>query len=80
MEHTRSILFLLVASLSLSIPTHAGPPRIEAENLPWIYPDASYSGERTPDRDELEAMHHDAHRQCFIANSVRSDVITEIVN
>ena len=45
-----------------------------------LRPDAGYSGERLPDRAEVESMHHEAHRLCFIANSVRSDVVTEIVN
>ena len=45
-----------------------------------LRPDARYSGEQLPDRAELDAMHHEAHAQCFIANSVRSEVVTEIVN
>lgn len=31
-----------------------------------------------PDRALLEALHHDAHERCFIANSVRGEVVTEI--
>jgi len=31
-----------------------------------------------PDRAVLERLHHGAHERCFIANSVRTEVITEI--
>lgn len=31
-----------------------------------------------PERERLEALHHGAHERCFIANSVRSEVVTEI--
>jgi len=30
-------------------------------------------------RAEIEAMHHEAHERCFIANSVRTDVRCEPV-
>lgn len=45
-----------------------------------LRPQASYSGERIPDREKIERMHHLAHEQCFIANSVKTDVTTEIVS
>ncbi len=41
---------------------------------------ASYSGERIPSRAELEELHHKAHEVCFIANSVKCDIITEIIS
>ncbi len=31
-----------------------------------------------PSRGELEKAHHQSHEQCFIANSVKTEVITEI--
>jgi len=34
--------------------------------------------ENPPDRATLEQMHHMAHEQCFIANSVKTDVKVEI--
>ncbi|WP_404342101.1 OsmC family protein [Pseudoalteromonas mariniglutinosa] len=37
------------------------------------------SGDRQPTIVQLEKMHHQAHEQCFIANSVQAEVITEIV-
>ncbi len=33
-----------------------------------------YSGGKAPTREEEEKLHHEAHEQCFIANSVRTDV------
>ena len=44
-----------------------------------LRPRASYSGERIPDREIIETMHHRAHEMCFIANSVKTDVSTEIL-
>ena len=43
-----------------------------------LRPRASYGGE-TPDPEQVRKLHHRAHDLCFIANSVRSEVITEIV-
>lgn len=31
-------------------------------------------GERKPSAEELEKLHHEAHEQCFIANSIRTEV------
>lgn len=45
-----------------------------------LRPRATYSGERIPDHNEIEKMHHRAHEMCFIANSVITDVSTEIVS
>ena len=45
-----------------------------------LRPNASYSGEKVPTRAQLEKIHHRAHAMCFIANSVRSEVITELVS
>jgi organic hydroperoxide reductase OsmC/OhrA len=32
---------------------------------------------RQPSRDELDALHHEAHDRCFIANSLRSEIVVE---
>ena len=45
-----------------------------------LRPKANYSGDRIPDRSKIEKMHHRAHELCFIANSVKSEVITKIVS
>jgi organic hydroperoxide reductase OsmC/OhrA len=44
-----------------------------------LRPHARYSGERIPDRQKVEKMHRRAHELCYIANSVRTEIITEIV-
>jgi organic hydroperoxide reductase OsmC/OhrA len=43
-----------------------------------LRPRIRFSGSQQPDRAQLEKMHHQAHAQCFIANSVKTEVITEI--
>ena len=45
-----------------------------------LRPNATYSGDRIPDRQKIEKMHHRAHEQCYIANSVKTEVSTEIVS
>ncbi len=45
-----------------------------------LRPCASYSGERIPQRAKIEGMHHRAHELCFIANSVKTEVVIEIVS
>lgn len=47
--------------------------------VPWISsvtlnPKISYCGEKVPNAEEEDRLHHDAHEQCFIANSVKTDV------
>lgn len=42
----------------------------------YLHPNAIFSSrDDTPSPDELERMHALAHRQCFIANSVRCEII-----
>jgi organic hydroperoxide reductase OsmC/OhrA len=42
-----------------------------------LRPDVVFSGEVQPSPDEILAMHHEAHEECFIANSVRTEVVVE---
>lgn len=42
-----------------------------------LRPEVQCSGKRLPTREELERMHHEAHEECFIANSVRTLVRCE---
>jgi organic hydroperoxide reductase OsmC/OhrA len=44
-----------------------------------LRPAVSFSGERRPTEDEFDTMHHLAHEECFIANSVRTEVRCEPV-
>lgn len=39
-----------------------------------LSPRIEFSGGRKPDAGALEQMHHEAHDNCFIANSVLTDV------
>lgn len=45
-----------------------------------LRPEVKFGGERQPTREELDALHHEAHEQCFIANSVRTEVRCEPVD
>jgi organic hydroperoxide reductase OsmC/OhrA len=42
-----------------------------------LKPEVRFSGTKQPSAAELEALHHEAHRECFIANSVKTDVRCE---
>lgn len=45
-----------------------------------LRPRAEYGNGTTPDAEALERLHHRAHELCFIANSVRTKIVTEIVS
>lgn len=38
-----------------------------------LRPAIAFAG-RVPDADVLEALHHDAHARCYVANSLRGDI------
>jgi organic hydroperoxide reductase OsmC/OhrA len=44
-----------------------------------LKPEVHFSGERLPTREQLDQMHHEAHEECFIANSVKTQVQCEPV-
>lgn len=44
-----------------------------------LRPEVHFSGNRKPTRDEVEQMHHKAHEECFIANSVKTHVRCQAV-
>jgi organic hydroperoxide reductase OsmC/OhrA len=46
---------------------------------PWVslvtlHPTIVYGGERRPTAADEEQLHHEAHEQCFIANSVKTEI------
>ena len=43
-----------------------------------LRPEITFVGDKQPTREQIEKMHHQAHQQCFIANSVKTEVVTEI--
>ncbi len=42
-----------------------------------LRPAVTFSSEHQPTRDELDQLHHKAHEECYIANSVRTQVLCE---
>ena len=51
-----------------------------AEGGEWISrvtlaPEITYAGDRSPAPDELARLHHAAHRDCYIANSVKTEIV-----
>ena len=42
-----------------------------------LRPKVEFIGAKIPTRDDINALHHRAHDECFIANSVTSDVRCE---
>lgn len=38
-------------------------------------PEIAFAGERRPSREEIAALHRRAHEECYIANSIRGEVI-----
>lgn len=47
--------------------------------IPLPMSDAS-AGARLPTKEQINEMHHEAHEECFIANSVKTDVRCEPVH
>jgi organic hydroperoxide reductase OsmC/OhrA len=52
----------------------------KAMTLITLRPAIVFEGERQPSRAEIDAIHHDAHQQCYIANSIKADVVIEGVS
>ena len=42
-----------------------------------LRPRIAWSGDKIPDEGAVEAMHHKAHASCYIANSIRSEIVIE---
>ena len=42
-----------------------------------LRPQVTFAGDKTPSADELSALHHSAHEECFIATSLKSDIIIQ---
>ncbi|MGA3006851.1 MAG: OsmC family peroxiredoxin, partial [Opitutaceae bacterium] len=52
------------------------------KGIPWVssitlYPKIIYSGEKQPSPADEVQLHHLAHGQCFIANSIKTEVTVE---
>jgi organic hydroperoxide reductase OsmC/OhrA len=44
-----------------------------------LRPQVTFSGENIPTHEQIDHMHHRAHDECFIANSVKTEVRCEPV-
>jgi organic hydroperoxide reductase OsmC/OhrA len=44
-----------------------------------LRPEVAFSGDNLPTREQIAHLHHRAHEECFIANSVKTDVRCEPV-
>jgi len=49
------------------------------KGVPWVSsvtlrPAIAYGGQRLPEQKDIDRLHHLAHEQCFIANSVRTEI------
>lgn len=42
-----------------------------------LRPEVNFGGENLPDENDIHAIHHSAHEQCFIANSVKTSIKIE---
>jgi len=47
--------------------------------VPWVsqvtlHPRITWSGEKVPSSSDLDRLHHRAHEECYIANSVKTEV------
>jgi organic hydroperoxide reductase OsmC/OhrA len=49
------------------------------KGVPWVslvtlHPRMVWSGETKPTDEHIDALHHEAHEQCFIAASIKTEV------
>lgn len=63
--------------------TANGVMQADANGIVWmsqviLNPKVIFSDTTPVNREQLEKIHHLAHQQCFIANSVKTQVITKI--
>lgn len=42
-----------------------------------LRPLIAFGGERRPTAEEIAQIHHESHDQCYIANSIKSEVVVE---
>jgi organic hydroperoxide reductase OsmC/OhrA len=51
-----------------------------ANGIPWVskvtlHPELVWAGDKWPTTSELAELHHHAHEQCFISNSIKTEVV-----
>ncbi|MCC7083783.1 MAG: OsmC family protein [Pirellulales bacterium] len=52
------------------------------KGIPWVSaarlrPEIVFGGDQRPTQEEVAELHHQAHKLCFIANSVKADITVE---
>jgi len=45
-----------------------------------LRPKVIFYSEKQPSFEQLQKMHHQSHQQCFIANSVKTEIVMEITH
>ena len=45
----------------------------------YLRPNISFKGDNMPDKTIIDEMHHRAHQECFISNSVLTEIVIEPV-
>jgi organic hydroperoxide reductase OsmC/OhrA len=59
-------------AVGVMTPNEAGVPWV---SLVTLHPEIVYGGEKRPTPEEIAHLHHLAHEQCFIANSVKTQIV-----
>jgi organic hydroperoxide reductase OsmC/OhrA len=44
-----------------------------------LAPRIIFSGDKRPSEADIAALHHTSHEECFIANSVKTEIVTAVV-
>ena len=44
-----------------------------------LSPRIVFSGDKRPSESDIAALHHKSHEECFIANSVKTEIVTAVV-
>jgi organic hydroperoxide reductase OsmC/OhrA len=42
-----------------------------------LSPRITFTGEKRPSPEQLDELHHLAHEECYIANSVKSEIVVQ---
>jgi len=59
----------------VEVPASSSPHAVRLPSKITLDPQIVWSGDKVPKDDELTEMHHKAHQECYIANSIRSEVV-----
>ena len=44
-----------------------------------LRPQVTFSGHKLPQRDDIDEIHHESHHECYIANSVKTEIVCQPV-